>query len=374
MPMHNGILPREGLYIDPIARLVGKTVLNPWLTLPLVLAGKYTQKGKLIAGIYSKAFWRVKLLLYLGLFRSINNYLSRKSNNNWVSDKYVWSKEIVVVTGGSAGIGAHIVQFLAERGIKVIVLDIQPLTFSATSSVHFFQIDLTSPAKLAAVADEIRARIGNPTILINNAGVVRGKTILDSTERDIRFTFDVNAMAPFWTVKEFLPDMVKKNHGMVVNVSSFAAWISSPEMADYAGSKAAVMAMHETLSTELKVRYKAPRVRTVIVYPGFTKTTLFTGYNSTQPFMIPTMEPESVAEAIVRQVLKGEGGQVIIPGMGNILGALRGFPMWYQNRLREQTSILMTNFQGRQVIKDLDKFYDAKSRLSDGEESTVLVE
>ncbi|TLD26980.1 hypothetical protein PspLS_04845 [Pyricularia sp. CBS 133598] len=374
MPMHNGILPREGLYIDPIAKLIGKTALNPWLTLPLVLAGKYTQKGKLIAAIYSKAFWRVKLLLYLGLFRSINNYLSRKSSNNWASDKYVWSKEIVVVTGGSAGIGAHIVQFLAERGIKVVVLDIQPLSFSATSSVHYFQVDLTSPAKLAAVADEIRARVGNPTILINNAGVARGKSILNSTERDIRFTFDVNAMAPFWTVKEFLPDMVKKNHGMVVNVSSYAAWITSPEMADYAGSKAAVMALHEALSTELKVRYKAPRVRTVIVHPGFTKTALFTGYNATQPFMIPPLEPETVAEAIVRQVLTGESGQVIAPGMGNTLGALRGFPMWYQNRLREQTSILMTNFQGRQVVKDLDTFYDAKSKPSDGEESTVLVE
>lgn len=227
---------------------------------------------------------------------------------------------------------------------------------------------------MAAVADEIRARVGNPTILINNAGVARGKSILNSTERDIRFTFDVNALAPFWTVKEFLPDMVKKNHGMVVNVSSYAAWITSPEMADYAGSKAAVMALHEALSTELKVRYKAPRVRTVIVYPGFTKTALFTGYNATQPFMLPPLEPETVAEAIVRQVLSGESGEVIAPGMGNTLGGLRGYPMWWQNRLREKTSVLMTNFQGRQVVKDLDTFYDAKSKPSDGEESTVLVE
>lgn len=374
MPLHNGFLPREGLYIDPIAKLVAKTVLNPWLTLPIVLAGKYTEKGKLLAMVYEKAFGQVKLALYIGLFRSINNFLSRKSNNNWVSDRYVWSKEIVVVTGGAAGIGAHVVQLLAERGIKVVVLDIQPLSFSASSSVHYFQVDLTSPAKLAVVADEIRARVGNPTILINNAGVARGKTILDATERDIRFTFDVNAMAPFWTVKEFLPDMVKKNHGMIVNVSSFAAWITSPEMVDYAGSKAAVMALHEGLTTELKVRYKAPRVRTVIVHPGYTKTALFTGYNATQPFMLPALEPETVADAIVRQVLSGESGKVVAPGIGHTLGGFRGYPAWYQNRLREQTAVLMTNFQGRQVVKDLETFYDAKAKPSDGEGSTVLVE
>ena len=66
--------------------------------------------------------------------------------------------------------------------------------------------------------------MGEPTVLINNAGVARGKTILDSTERDVRFTFDVNALAHYWLAKEFLPDMIKKNHGMVVTVASLASW------------------------------------------------------------------------------------------------------------------------------------------------------
>lgn len=61
-------------------------------------------------------------------------------------------------------------------------------------------------------------------MLINNAGVVRGKSILDSSEKDIRFTFDVNSLAHYWIIKEFLPSLVENNHGMVVTVASIAAW------------------------------------------------------------------------------------------------------------------------------------------------------
>lgn len=56
----------------------------------------------------------------------MKNFLDQGVSNNWVSDSYNWNKEIVVVTGGSEGIGMKAVMLLAERGIKVVVLDIQP--------------------------------------------------------------------------------------------------------------------------------------------------------------------------------------------------------------------------------------------------------
>jgi len=61
------------------------------------------------------------------------------------------------------------------------------------------------------VAKQIRADVGDPTVLINNAGVARGKNLLNATEKDIRFTFDVNTLSHYWTVKEFLPSMIKNN-------------------------------------------------------------------------------------------------------------------------------------------------------------------
>lgn len=76
------------------------------------------------------------------------------------------------------------------------------------------------------MAEDIRSKVGHPTVLINNAGVVRGKSIIESSEKDIRFTFDVNALAHYWIVKEFLPSMIENNHGMIVTVASIAAWVT----------------------------------------------------------------------------------------------------------------------------------------------------
>ena len=65
----------------------------------------------------------------MGLVRWANEVLNRGVLDNWQGDKYDWDKEIVLVTGGSDGIGKALVLLLAERGIKTVVLDIRPLTF-----------------------------------------------------------------------------------------------------------------------------------------------------------------------------------------------------------------------------------------------------
>jgi len=375
--MHNSFLPREGFKMDTVLKIIRNTALNPGLVLPLILLARFTKRGEDLSILHPAAFYRLKALLAVGTLRLLNNWFSDKVMNNWTTDKYNWSKEIVLITGGAGGIGGHIVQLLSERGITVVVLDIQPLAFTAASNVHYFKCDITSPKTIAAVAAEIRAKVGNPTILINNAGVVIGKSILDSSERDIRFTFDVNSFAHYWTTKEFLPDMCKNNHGMIVTVASVAAWVTVPSMVDYAASKAAAYAFHEGLSAELPTRYGANKVRTVVVNQGYTKTPLFTGYHNETPFIMPALEPETVAEAIVKQVLTGRSGQVICPAMGNMLPSLAAMPAWYQTRLRMKNVKIMEKFAGRKVVEDTDKFYEDKAEKEAKEggvgASTVLV-
>ncbi len=155
--------------------------------------------------------------------------------------------------------------------------------------------------------------------------------------------------------KEFVPYMAKRNHGMVVTVSSFAAYVTLPNMVDYAASKAAALSFHEGLTAELLTRYNAPKVRTVVINQGYTKTPLFQGYYNDSKFLLPSLEPETVSEAITKQVLSGTSGQVIIPGLGATLAFLKGFPHWYQLKLRSQGEKIMTNWHGRQVI-DVDKW------------------
>ena len=378
MPMHKGLLPREGFRMDTVMKIISNTALNPSFLLPIILLARYTKKGEDLSILHSKAFSRVKTLFWIGLVRKISGYFSRQVLNNHVSDKYDWSKEIVLITGGAGGIGGHVVQLLAERGITVVVLDIQPLTYAAADTVHFFHCDITSPERIAAAAKEIRAKVGEPTVLINNAGVARGRSILEASERDVRFTFDVNTLAHYWIAHEFLPALVRADHGMVVTVASYAAWITVPDMVDYASTKAAAHAFHEGLTAELATRYNAPRVRTVVVNQGYTRTALFTGYRNDAPFLVPTLYPETVAEAIVKQVLSGSSGQLILPAFGATLSALAAMPAWYQYRMRKRGQAIMTNFSGRQVVKDLDRFYADKEKEKDKgggavEESTVFV-
>lgn len=224
------------------------------------------------------------------------------------------------------------------------------LCVTAASRVHHFYCDVRSPENLAAVAEKVTSQVGHPSVIINNAGVVRGKTILDATPADIRFTFDVNALAHYWVAQTFLPHIVAQNHGMVVTVASFASWLTIPNMVDYGATKAAAMAFHEGLSAELKTRYNAPKVRTVIVHPGATTTELFTGFDQGAPFLMPHQAPESIAEAVVKQILSGRSGQIILPETGGIFPSLRSQPDWYSFRVRSKAQTGMLNYKGRQVI------------------------
>ena len=118
-----------------MVNLLKLTAFNPALTLPIFLLARYTQQGNSLASEHSNAFKHLKTLLGLGLFNTASTWLSNRVINNWTSDKYDWNREVVVVTGGSDGIGKIVVQLLAEKGIKVAVLDVQDLTYEGMSGV-----------------------------------------------------------------------------------------------------------------------------------------------------------------------------------------------------------------------------------------------
>ena len=124
--------------MDTLVKVVRTTALNPFvMALPLLLA-RYSTVGEKFAILYPKAVSRTKLLFYLGVVRWISGYFSKKVINNWTDDEYDWQgREIVVVTGGSSGIGARVVVMLSELDIKVVILDIQaPLMETGMSSVQ----------------------------------------------------------------------------------------------------------------------------------------------------------------------------------------------------------------------------------------------
>ncbi|CAG8683171.1 18548_t:CDS:2, partial [Gigaspora margarita] len=115
----------------------------------------------------------------------ISPYLSIKSRNGWKTCRLDWDDEVVVITGGqcSSGLGSLLAETLA-RNVTVIVLDIKPPEVEH-DNIIYFECDVSKFEDVQRVAKEIIDEAGHPTIIINNAGIVQGKTILESSEKEI---------------------------------------------------------------------------------------------------------------------------------------------------------------------------------------------
>jgi all-trans-retinol dehydrogenase (NAD+) len=228
------------------------------------------------------------------------------------------------------------------------------LIWITAPSAVFYSVDLSSLSAIREVAARIKTEHGNPTVLINNAAVANMKLILDETEEEITRAFSVNIISQFLLVKEFLPAMIKKNHGHVLNVASVSSYIPHAQNVGYASTKAAALAFHEGLTTELKTRYKADKVRTryvnrhsiffllemwvlivaSIIHPGWIRTPMLDKVLANPNFNEFVLEPETVADAIVEQVLSGLSSQVLIPRRLATVSFLRGLPSWLQLSMR----------------------------------------
>ncbi|KAJ5112911.1 hypothetical protein N7456_001445 [Penicillium angulare] len=279
-------------------------------------------------------------LIGLGLLRTINNSLTQWTLNNWTSaEPWSNSRELVLLTGGCSGIGKQVMQDLSGKGVRVVILDIAEPNFKLPANVAFYRADITKSANIAEVAKLIRADHGEPTVLINNAGVGNDGTILEETEAKIRQSFEVNTISHFLMVREFLPAMVRANHGHVITVASMASFVALAEMADYCCTKVSALAFHETLRQELNHYYKAPRVRTSIVHPYWVRTPMIKVLTDWEKeFGQPIMTVDKVANAIVKQVLSQNSGQVLVPGHLAIARIVRALPTWLQEHVRSKES------------------------------------
>ncbi|CAG8981816.1 hypothetical protein HYALB_00013845 [Hymenoscyphus albidus] len=266
----------------------------------------------------------------------VNGILSHKAVNGW--KRAVWNaeNEIVVVTGGSGGIGKLVVKGFLEKGCKVIILDLtESEDIKAGPNLSFFKADVSSLEDVKEAAAKIRKEIGEPTVLINNAGIGFGTTILGENEEMIRKTIDVNLVSHFWTVREFLPAMIKRKAGHIVTIASMASFVTIAQNVDYSCSKVAVLAFHEGLRQELDHRYNARLVRTSIIHPFWVRTPLVAPLEKlSKDFPKVILNAQDVADKIVAQVASGYGGQIVMPRQLAIASILRGLPTWMQERVR----------------------------------------
>ena len=156
------------------------------------------------------------------------------------------------------------------------------------SGAQAFACDVSDREQVYARADEVRAAAGDVDVLVNNAGVVSGRPLLELSDEAIERTFGVNTLALFWTTRAFLPAMKARGSGHVVTVASAAGLIGTARETDYAASKFAAVGFNEALRQEL--RRGASGVRTTVVCPYYIDTGMFKGVKTRFPFLLPGPE------------------------------------------------------------------------------------
>lgn len=286
----------------------------------------------------------VQTLLGLGVLRTINTSLNALATNNWrISSNppgktWDWANEIAVVTGGCGGIGLALVDGLTAKGVRVAVLDLQdpPPAIESNSKAFFFKCDVTSLDAVAETAGAVRKQMGgDPSILINNAGVAKANTILDVPESGLRRVLGVNLMSMWFTTKHFLPAMIRNNKGHVVTVASLASFVALATSVEYSATKAGALAFHEGLGCEIKNIYKAPGIKTTVVHPNFVRTAMTVPYADRIERAQKMLTVEDISRPLLAQIFSGRGGQLVMPSHLTFLSSLRGWPHWMQELLRD---------------------------------------
>lgn len=185
--------------------------------------------------------------------------------------------KVVVVTGGSRGIGRAIVELFAAEGADVTFFyqrqqvaadEVAAACAAAGQKVAAMQVDIRDSAACREAAESIADAKGRIDVLVNNAGVIRDNVLVGLTDDDIKTVLEVNVAGVFNVTRAIAPFMISKRSGRIVNLSSVSGTKGGRGQTNYAASKGAIDGLTRALAAEL-----APRRITVnAVAPGVIET------------------------------------------------------------------------------------------------------
>ncbi|CZT25480.1 related to a retinal short-chain dehydrogenase/reductase [Ramularia collo-cygni] len=283
----------------------------------------------------SRAVTTLKWLFAAGLGSTVNEWLSELAQNNFrlrsEAHRYDWPNEIAVITGATGGFGSLMSKDLANRGVRVMALDVRdelPADMKHPK-IHYFKCDVTDRDAVAEVAKQIRQQHGDPSILINNAGISGEGPIVDQTKESLRKIFDINVISHYYTVQEFLPAMAANKKGHVVTVASMASFATTAGIVPYSNTKVAALSFHEGLQLEARVFHDAPEIKFSSLHPSFASTPMVAPHlKELEKAGAAVLKPIDVSNAVIKQIVSGRGKQIILAGNLGPAVYLRSFPHW----------------------------------------------
>lgn len=190
--------------------------------------------------------------------------------------------KVALVTGGASGIGAAIVELLAQEGAMVVATDIDELSGpelaaqlkKAGGDVTFLQQDVTSEERWAEIVAEIGKRFGRLDVMVSNAGIgIAVPSIVDMTLKDWRRQTAINLDGVFLSVKHCLPLMRKHGGGSIIMMSSLAGLRGAANLSGYSATKGGVRLFAKSIAMECAQIGDGIRVNSV--HPGIIDTPIW---------------------------------------------------------------------------------------------------
>jgi uncharacterized protein len=236
---------------------------------------------------------------------------------------YGMTRKLALVTGASGGIGLELAKLLAASGYDLAlaarsagkleqIRDELHATYGIT--VGAVPVDLTSQDARA----ELHARVPSCDVLVNNAGFANSGAFARIAENDLLDELRLNVLAVTELTRFYLPGMLERKNGKILNLASTAAFLPGPNMAVYYASKAYVLSLSEALAYEVR----GTGVTVTALCPGPTVTGFQERANveSTLLFRFGHGDPAKVAKAGFDGMMRGK--TVVVPGFVNKLTAL----------------------------------------------------
>ncbi len=242
------------------------------------------------------------------------------------------SKETVIITGASGGIGSAIAAAFAENGYNAVInynknekaaLSLCSALSEKGACVRAFKADVSDSAQADALIDFAKAEFGRIDVLVNNAGIAQQKLFTDITDEDFDRMFNVNVRSVFNCCRAVLPSMIHCKYGRIINISSMWGVCGASCEVHYSASKAAVIGLTRALAKEvgpsgITVNCIAPGLIDTPMNGNLTEDTIKQLCEDTPVSRIGT--PEDVAKAVL--FLANSNSSFIT---GQVLGVDGGF-------------------------------------------------
>jgi len=220
--------------------------------------------------------------------------------------------KLMLVTGASSGIGATTAKLAAQKGARIILVarskdkleQVADEIRSGGGQAYTFAVDLTDPQAVFAMEKAISADIGTPDVLFNNAGSSRWLYTDETSPDEAAQMIAAPYLAAFYVTRAFRPAMLKRNSGLIINMTSIAAFMSWPGATAYTAARFSIRGFNEGLRADL---YRT-KVHSMLTAFAAVKSEYWKNNPGSQARipgaqkMIPTLTPEQAAQAIINGI------------------------------------------------------------------------